>query len=65
MQMNRRLLVLLATAGIMVPGRVAPGLVSVKNFLEERLGREVDVVTRDGIDPAVPERVCREAETVF
>jgi hypothetical protein len=40
-------------------------LVSVKKFLEERLGREVDVVTRQGIDPAVSERVFREAETVF
>jgi putative addiction module CopG family antidote len=40
-------------------------LVSVKNFLEERLGREVDVVTRQGIDPAIRERVDREAESVF
>lgn len=40
-------------------------LVSVKNFLEERLGREVDVVTRQGIDPAISERVEREAESVF
>jgi predicted nucleotidyltransferase len=40
-------------------------LVSVKNFLEERLGREVDVVTRHGIDPAIRERVVREAESVF
>jgi hypothetical protein len=40
-------------------------LVSVKNFLEERLGREVDVVTRHGIDPAIGERVEREAESVF
>jgi len=40
-------------------------LVSVKNFLEHQLGQDVDVVTRQGIDPAVAERVFREAETVF
>jgi hypothetical protein len=40
-------------------------LVSVKNFLEERVGREVDMVTRQGIDPAIKERVAREAERVF
>ena len=40
-------------------------LVSVKNLLEERLGRQVDVVTRQGIDPAISERVDREAESVF
>ena len=40
-------------------------LVAVKNFLEANLGREVDVVTRQGIDPAIRERVVREAESVF
>jgi putative addiction module CopG family antidote len=51
---------------------VAPGarfslidLVSVKDFLEERLGRKVDVVTKEGLDPAVRDRVLREAERVF
>ena len=40
-------------------------LVSVKDFLEDRLGRRVDVVTREGLDPAVRDRVLREAEAVF
>lgn len=40
-------------------------LVSVKDFLEDRLGRKVDVVTREGLDPAIRERVIREARTVF
>jgi predicted nucleotidyltransferase len=51
---------------------VAPGarfslndLVSVKDFLEERLGRKVDVVTKRGLDPAIRDRVLREAEAVF
>mgnify|MGYP002713216970 FL=1 len=40
-------------------------LVSVKNFLEERLGRPVDVVTRTGIEPTIKDRVFGEAERVF
>jgi putative addiction module CopG family antidote len=40
-------------------------LVSVKNFLAEQLGREVDVVTRDGIEPGIRDRVFAEAERVF
>jgi predicted nucleotidyltransferase len=40
-------------------------LVSVKNFLEEQLGRPVDVVTRQGIDPALAKGVLVEAEPVF
>jgi len=40
-------------------------LVSVKDFLEDRLGRTVDVVTREGLDPAVRDRVIREARAVF
>jgi putative addiction module CopG family antidote len=40
-------------------------LVSVKDFLEDRLGRKVDVVTREGLEPAVRDRVLREAEAVF
>jgi putative addiction module CopG family antidote len=40
-------------------------LVSVKDFLEDRLGHRVDVVTKEGLDPAVRDRVLREAETVF
>lgn len=40
-------------------------LVSVKDFLEDRLGRRVDVVTKGGLEPAVRDRVLREAETVF
>lgn len=51
---------------------VAPGarfslvdLVSVKHFLEDKLGRKVDVVTREGLDPAIRDRVIREARAVF
>lgn len=51
---------------------VAPGvrfslidLVSLKDFLEDRLGRTVDVVTKEGLDPDVRDRVLREAESVF
>jgi len=40
-------------------------LVSLKNFLAEQLGREVDVVTRDGIEPAIRDSVFAEAERVF
>jgi len=40
-------------------------LVSVKDLLEDRLGRRVDVVTKGGLEPAVRDRVLREAETVF
>ncbi|MCY3828220.1 MAG: nucleotidyltransferase family protein [Rhodospirillaceae bacterium] len=51
---------------------IAPGypfslvdLASLKNFLSDRLGREADVVTREGLDPAIREQVLREAERVF
>jgi len=40
-------------------------LVAVKDFLEERLGRPVDVVTKKGLEPLIRERVLREAETMF
>lgn len=40
-------------------------LVSVKDFLEDRLRRTVDVVTREGLDPAIRDRVIREARAVF
>jgi uncharacterized protein len=40
-------------------------LVSVKDFLEDKLGRKVDVVTKDGIEPRVRDRVLREAKAVF
>lgn len=40
-------------------------LVSVKDFLEDRLGCRVDVVTREGLDPAIRDRVIREARAVF
>jgi hypothetical protein len=40
-------------------------LVSVKDFLEDRLGRKVDVVIREGLDPAIRDRVIREARAVF
>ena len=40
-------------------------LVSVKDFLEDQLGRRVDVVIREGLEPAVRDRVVGEAEAVF
>jgi putative addiction module CopG family antidote len=40
-------------------------LVAVKDLLEDQLGRRVDVVTRGGLEPAIRDRVLREAETVF
>lgn len=40
-------------------------LVSLGSFLGERLGREVDVVTREGLDPTVRRAVLAEAESVF
>ena len=40
-------------------------LVAMKDFLEDRLGRPVDVVTKEGLEPLIRDRVLREAETVF
>src|SRR5579872_7508669 len=40
-------------------------LVAVKDFLEDKIGRTVDVVTREGLDPAIRDRVIREARAVF
>jgi uncharacterized protein len=40
-------------------------LVAVKDFLEDQLGRRVDVVTRGGLEPAIRDRVLREAQSVF
>jgi uncharacterized protein len=40
-------------------------LVAVKDFLEDWLGRPVDVVTKEGLEPLIPDRVLREAEIVF
>ena len=40
-------------------------LVAVKDFLEDQLGRRVDVLTRGGLEPAIRDRVLREAQSVF
>jgi predicted nucleotidyltransferase len=40
-------------------------LVSVKHFLEDKLGRRVDVVIRESLHPAIRDRVLREARPVF
>jgi predicted nucleotidyltransferase len=40
-------------------------LVALKHFLEDCLGRKVDVVTREGLEPAIRDRVLREAQPVF
>lgn len=51
---------------------VAPGsrfslvdMAATKDFLEEELGRNVALVIREGLDPAVRARVLREAESAF
>lgn len=61
-----------ADSDIDVLVEIAPGmrfslvdLVSLKDYLEDRLGRSVDVVTKDGLDPVIRDRVLREAEAVF
>jgi putative addiction module CopG family antidote len=40
-------------------------LVALKDFLEDRLGRKVDVVTKAGLAAGIRDRVLREAESVF
>lgn len=40
-------------------------LVALKDFLEDRLNRKVDVVTRSGLDSGIRDRVLSEAESVF
>jgi uncharacterized protein len=40
-------------------------LVSLKNLMEGELGRSVDVVTRDGLDPHIRDRILGEAQKVF
>jgi len=40
-------------------------LANVKNLLEERLGRTVDVVPKEGLDPYIRARVLEEARKVF
>ena len=40
-------------------------LVAIKHILEDRLGKSVDVLTRDGIDPLIKKRITREAIRVF
>src|SRR5882757_1863870 len=37
-------------------------LVDLQDFLQDRLGHEVDVVTKAGLDPLIRDRVLREAE---
>lgn len=40
-------------------------LVGVKNMIGDHLGREIDVVDRDSLKPAVRDSILAEAETVF
>ena len=40
-------------------------LIAVKRLLEERLGRDVDLVTKAGLDPVVRDRVLAESGRVF
>src|SRR6185437_14585995 len=38
---------------------------ATKDFLEKELGRSVDLVTREGLNPDIRARVLREAESAF
>jgi uncharacterized protein len=40
-------------------------MAATKDFLEKQLGRSVDLVTREGLNPDTRARVLREAETAF
>jgi len=40
-------------------------LVALKDFLEDRLDRKVDVVTKAGLESGIRDRVLSEAESVF
>jgi uncharacterized protein len=40
-------------------------LVALKDFLEDRLDRPVDVVTKAGLEPCIRDRVLHEAASVF
>jgi predicted nucleotidyltransferase len=40
-------------------------VVALKDFLEDRLDRKVDVVTKSGLEPGIRDRVLSEAESVF
>ena len=40
-------------------------LVALKDFLEDRLNRKVDVVTKSGLESTIRDRVLSEAESVF
>jgi predicted nucleotidyltransferase len=53
-----------------VAARVGRGIshrraTAVKDFLEDGLGRTVDVETREGLDPVIRDRVIREARALF
>lgn len=39
--------------------------VELKNYLEELLGREVDLVTKNALHPALKKRILQEAKHVF
>jgi predicted nucleotidyltransferase len=43
------------------PGRSLLDLIAIKQELEDLLGREVDVVTEDGVSPYIREQVLKEA----
>ena len=41
------------------------GFVDVKSYLEKILDREVDLVTKDALHPALKKRILQEAKYVF
>ena len=41
------------------------GFVSLKNYLEKLLGREVDLVTKNALHPTLKKKILREAKHVF
>jgi len=41
------------------------GLIGVKHFLEDELGREIDVTTRGGLHPLLKDEIEREAVRIL
>jgi len=44
------------------PGRDLLDLIAMKQELEERIGRRVDVVTENGLSPHLKEQILRQAK---
>jgi predicted nucleotidyltransferase len=62
---SRQFVISIAACGWPQAGRKKIDLVGLKDFLEDRLGWPVDVVTKAGLEPGIRDRVLREAASVF